>query len=550
MLRERSGYILLAAMAVLASVLTLTSVSMSRAVTELLATRRSAAGYQAFHLAEAGLDAALADLTSRGATSTDIGNLVQEGMHSLPTLLNSSSATYQYELAGDPGSTLLRVIATGRSQELAVSKGIQTIVELPGNATPKPFDYAIATGRLDLQGAAQIGWDSSNPAQGGQASNTSGSGRVDLYIHDAYGHWGAASPDTQVIAANSNDRIWARRVDIVDRWNKSLSVMCTACSNSSIFPTAAQAYNEIPAAQPSPYFNCGDPSSCANVNTPPQLDLVEVDLNLFYEKAIQQCKDKGNTDADCRGTGLSGSRFNNKYNHITADTTITGGRTTPLVLEGVIYVEAGANLTLKNKITIHGTIVHEGTGSSIVGPGAIISSGELVIDSFAETDINADTITERAFAPGLAIAGSPRLDISGQLGNLASGQPGIKGFVMAASGFQSYYNNPSVITADGIIEGGVIGLDPIANDWYNQFAGGSYDHYLRPDVNGPVTYLGIIEPVYKFWLWDGKIQVQNAQIRFKPLDRSVPGLPQVSNSQDNQNPVGVTKPTLRFWAAD
>lgn len=61
-----AGFLLLSALLFVAGIATLMTVGLSRSMGEMLAANRGAAGYQAFHLAEAGIDEAIAELVLGG----------------------------------------------------------------------------------------------------------------------------------------------------------------------------------------------------------------------------------------------------------------------------------------------------------------------------------------------------------------------------------------------------------------------------------------------------------------------------------------------------
>ncbi len=67
--RHQAGFVLLIGLTVTSIVLTLASAGLTRSLTELRVANRSLAGYQAFHLAEAGVDVALNEFASGGSFS-------------------------------------------------------------------------------------------------------------------------------------------------------------------------------------------------------------------------------------------------------------------------------------------------------------------------------------------------------------------------------------------------------------------------------------------------------------------------------------------------
>ena len=77
MRKQQKGFILLTALVVLAGLTTLTSVMMTRSITELSAANRFVEEQQAFHLAEAGVDDTLTALSNNNALLSAIELLKQ-----------------------------------------------------------------------------------------------------------------------------------------------------------------------------------------------------------------------------------------------------------------------------------------------------------------------------------------------------------------------------------------------------------------------------------------------------------------------------------------
>ena len=179
-----------------------------------------------------------------------------------------------------------------------------------------------------------------------------------------------------------------------------------------------------------------------------------IDLNPYYQEAIEQCVADGFTSADCE-SGAAGS-----YHHMVSGTTVIDGSVTP-VLEGVFYVEKDATIEFQGTVTVQGTIVHEGwqvANYNLANPyekGSIrlLPNAHVTIDSYAGA---------APFARGVAILGQPPIDAGRNDIALVA-----KGFVMAGGEPEHGTNNGTVIGGDSVITGGIMFVchdtfDPIA----------------------------------------------------------------------------------------
>lgn len=509
--QTRRGFVFMTSLLMLAGMATLVTLGLTRSMTELSASSRYVANQQAFHLAEAGLEAALRDPKLQNSS----GNPLTQGEANAligTTLFDNvplGEGTYRVvvEDDGTPGDAFVRLVSTGTINDDA-RQILRATVWLPV-PTPQALDYAVSADGLRLVGNSKLG-----------DGALDGSGRVPLHI-TATGD-PAGSPQRWALETPGNSAvIYASHVEFLNPWNQTLDQLCEKCTNPGIFPTT-------PA--PAPVFNTSGVSALPHPS---------FDFRPYYDKAIEQCQLEGYTQQACRD-GTAGS-----YHHITTDRTITNE-----TLEGMIYVESGVQLTFKGDVAIRGTIVHEGTSYTFNWNGQSgrwdrvddygtidMSSGHLAINSYSPTDIDQDGTSEAAFAPGMAILGGPILHWSNNISledpNDPSA-PGIRGFVMVGS----YYVGPSVdgsnvaenhIGADGLIEGGVIGVwsEP---KWADDFV--AFNAFPLGEM-GPTN-----SPV---WFFPGAVELGNADVQFQALTSALPG---------SQAASGDTAPRLLLWLTD
>ena len=541
------GSLMLLSMLMIATVQTMLVAGLTRSATGLLVAQRGTAIQQAFHLAEGGLDVALYKdgPLKAGITQDRINQLIGT------TLIDNDpplgDGTYRVTVSDDatPGDAVVVLTATGTKG--GTDQTLRATVELPV-AQAAPFDYALAVGTLDLSGNAHIGYDA---GPGGQ-----GAGRVRLYVQGT---------DTNLnldgIGTVGSNEFWVDRIDFVNPVHQPLNdasgVNCQpgVCLCPDCY-TASPPGGDIGIFPPS---RVGEPVAptyrTSGINPLPPVD---VNLKTFYDEAIAECVAEKNVPlATCinpTNDAASG------YHHILATTTIDGNVSGPL--EGIIYVEAGVVLTLKNNVVIHGTIVHEGTsgagGGSVFGEIKNASSGlTLTIDSFAQTDINHDGVMEPPFAPGMAIAGNPyviwdsRQTCFGNYCNNIQSPPGIRGFVMASGHYSAgnHFQDESHIGGKGVIEGGVLGM---GGDYYRDVKyPGQWITRMVADQRGPVvdvtdwngqtTRITATQPL-SYFLGGGEVQVDKAEVRFKPLEGHSPYFHSGGSNVDY--------PTIRAWTTN
>ncbi len=532
MRRNERGFFLLCAYEILVGAMLMVAIDLTRTVTETRASQQSLVLHQADHLAEAGLDAALAGPLQGPFNQGQIDALIGTQLFSPPqTLPGGTYSVSVQQDAANQADALVKLVATGTSG--GRSRTLNIVVELP-TVAPGPFNYVVAATTINISG---------NSALMGSSAN-----RVPIYINGTT--VGSGGKTVYPFETVTSDTIWAVQVDFLNPGNLStVDQLCRHCTNAAVFPVVPP---------PAPVFNLHAPPVPAPV----------LDLHPYYQEAIQECTTAGNTQADCEaGTPWT-------INHITTDRTIDGGTGTPALLEGVIYVEAGVTLTFKGNVIVHGTIVHEGTGlvwtnsgtrkavnpnlpgacssgcSLSMQPGYIkLASGTILsIDSNSTWYYNPML---HPFAPGLAIIGGAILDWpnNSTLANPGSYPSfnGINGFVMAGN-FSGL--DESRMAATGTIQGGLIGVESAVNSYVNSAANNNttvVDHttaypYLVP---GP-TYYSYLPPdpnVATYGLSYMNIP-GSASLQFKPLPSTSPGFPSGAGSGGN----GLQKPTIRMWS--
>ena len=485
MRQTRGGFIFLVALLTLTGIVGLTVVGLSRSLNELSLLNRFVANQQAFHLAEAGLDAELQKLQGGsfppGSVNVDalLGTVpfnnkpLFSGTYTVTIVDNYDDGNPTHDTDGR-----VTLVSQGSPQAPGTSETLQVLVQLPmSNPQVGAFDYVVATGMLTVSGSAVLGNSSS---------------RVPLYI---------AAPSTSGMggsqyALDATSTVWASRVDFWAPGDGYQDVieLCPNCYNPAIFPVSpppTPAYNVNTIGQPPVVSHIPDPT---------------VDLNPYYTQALAQ-------------QALDGK----SYHHITAATTLNGNNY-PAGLEGIIYVECGVTLTVKNTVTIKGTIVHEGSCGSSLGSIDLAAGTTLRIQSGSPTDINGDGVDEPPFASGLAVAGGPLLSWK------SNATMDVKGFVMA--GYYSSTKN-STIASTGSIQGGVIGVWTQATTVTSQSG-------LQPGVWGPGTTEALAYPIWTF-LPPVLTIGGSANVNFDPLPATPPGFPSTGGA-------GNTKPTILYWS--
>lgn len=363
---KRQGFILLLALAILASLATIITTGLTRSMTELLAARYFVVRQMAFHLAEAGLDDALADhrlqgpltpaqvnalLRLRGpddqAGTADDGRLLACRPAPLPPPC-PATGTYVVTIADnleddndlttdtDQGRVILTAVGTAGTAG-AASETVQATVQL--QMIRSAFMYAMAGTEINLDGTATIGTPVS---------------LASLYLDASQGG---------VLLTSGSNELWASQVDFYNPNNRPPGDLCANCSDAGVFhPPVAFNWQAL------------------------QLAPVRLDLEPYYQHAVSQ------------------QSVTEPYHYITTDTTLG---TNVNNYTGVIYVECGVNITVAGSVTLRAVVVHEGCG------------GRLELAS--NTSL---TMLGSAFAPGLAIIGAPSLKFN----NTATAD--IAGFVM------------------------------------------------------------------------------------------------------------------------
>lgn len=400
----RQGFFLLTSLLVTAGMSMVAVVTLTRALTEQAAISRMAATHQAFFLAEAAMDRAIADPRLQGLTQAGIDSLLTVDsllFDHVPFGAGTYTVTVQdnTEPDGNPNvdtdQRIVLVIQGETTGRIDSTHTIQAMIQV-STGQPSPFDYAVSTGSIQLSGNAQLG-DMATPAS--------------LYVHGSFNAAGWEPFDT----TGSSD-VWASTIKFYNPEADPLSDLCPNCADSSIFH--------------------GPPTITSSGVT--ALPPLTVDLNPYYtESGVQQGVD-----------GLA-------YHRITANRTIScgtssGGGPSMIhvpsgVVEGIIYVERDVNLTFSGACTVKGTIVHEGATSNSSAAKIIKSDNTtLTIDSTAANSFGT------AFAPGVAILGGGVLDFS-------SGTIMITGFVTAGH-TPGFSGKLSTVTTQTTITGGLIGI--------------------------------------------------------------------------------------------
>lgn len=204
--RQAKGLFAFAAIFVLTGMLTLIAVGLNRSLSELRLANRFTANTQALHLAEAGLDAKLAQLladpadddtaaippdAATGGTIEPIAG--QRYWVLIPEAPTITSQGFQFTVQafGSAGGSTMSIRATVRQ-----------------SGGPSIFKYAIAGKTINLDGNATIG-DPAKPAP--------------LYVE--------ASPTigTAALETNASNVVWADTIDFVNPANLLLSGLCPRC---------------------------------------------------------------------------------------------------------------------------------------------------------------------------------------------------------------------------------------------------------------------------------------------------------------------------------
>ncbi len=320
---DKHGFILLATMAFLAGVLTLTSVGMTRSMIELLAAQRAVDVMQAFHLAEGSLDDALKQLKT--LTPAQINGLLSH-TQTLTCELPGCGLSVSDNVAGSTQDTDGLIVVTAEGKSVGVTKVTQRILATVqvGNPGGQAFNYAVAGSTINLDGQARIGtaFDTVKDA-------------AKLYMED--------SPTGGTLITTASSKVYAGQLDFVNLANLPLYTgspsLCPRCDDGSVFPL-----------QPVDLL--------ANLHAP-KLPSIVIDLAPYYSEALREQTIDGNS-----------------YHHLTSDQTLQN-----VTLQGLIYIECGVNVVFKGTSTVNGTIVHEGCGGNI----NIGSNGRLTIDSTVST---------------------------------------------------------------------------------------------------------------------------------------------------------------------
>ncbi len=198
--RHANGFVLILCLFVLTSLLGLTAVGLTRSSTEFSVSSQSAAMTQAFYLAEAGLDAKLAQLGDE-----DPGN---DGTELTTTL----DGTHRFAVSlQDQGQGIWWVASTGVAS--GISQRVQAVIRLPSPKTA--FDYTVAGRGINLDGNATIGSIAERASMYVDAN--------DVGLSPAY-----------LVTGNANN-IWASQIDFYNPHRLSLSTLCPNCPNASIF---------------------------------------------------------------------------------------------------------------------------------------------------------------------------------------------------------------------------------------------------------------------------------------------------------------------------
>lgn len=537
------------ALCTMASAIILLSAAMNRSLTELLGVNRNVNVQQAFHMAEGGLDAALTDPRLQGPfTQSQVNQLMVDVLSSSTPFVSWTSTDglrrYSVRLQEDatPDDPLAVLVSTGTGS--STTQQLQTTIRFNMNqAPPSLFDYAIAASNLNLSGNAVLGDAAAN-----------GSGRVPIYIDSG----GVGSSPTYALDSAASATVYAKKVDFLQGWNSSntLDVLCRHCSNASVFPVTPG---------PAPIFNL------QNVTQPP---MPTIDVMSYYNQAVAQCVAEGYAQAYCNNPTLGcqpgycpgnkpTSRIFATVNTVANNFTIDGNNY-PNGLEGIIYIEAGVNVTFKNNVVIKGTIVHEGVGYNTVdgklvkGTITFAANSSVWIDSTASTDINSDGTPEPPFASGLAVLGSPILDwkSTATIGDGSSINPGIVGFVMAGSYKDTNTLVTSKISSTGTISGGVMSVDGThLSDWAYQYDTFHGFHFAQSGPwNGPTNSTSTNPLHYYIMLKYDPQPVLNlggsSHVMFRPLPGGLPGFTASNGSSyfGGSGGSGSTKPSLLLWA--
>ena len=546
------GFLFLMTLFTLTGLLSLTVVGLGRSVTELTAASRQVDAARAFFLAEAGLDRAIKEKLMKDPpgsclTQPDLDALL--AAPGAPLFLGNDAflpgGKYLVRIADAPGVAdprIVRLTSNGITTNDMTTQTVSAIVQLPAaQAQPGPFDYLASAGRLDFSGSSKLGYDA------GFGGN--GAGRVTLLLKDAstISNYGGDALHTV-----TSSEIWASRIDFINPSNQTLNDPAQCKSSNCLCPNcydpATPAWGDPTVFPPS---RAGEPTAPVyRTSGASDVQGVTVDLKALYDTMLVQCQSKGYSLATCESMN---NTCQYACGHITKDVTIDGSKLTG-PLEGIIYVEVGVQVTIKGAVTIKGTLVHEGYAfdptlddptlppSAQIGLIGEINSGpgmSLIIDSYAQTDLNKDGVTENPAAPGAAILGGPLLTWAnnsclGSTSGHACGGSGITGFVMAEGGLPNNATTAgwptSNIASSGLIEGGIIGVDPVFVSAPTPGLYSQYTYGLKYGVPGPVMKNGIIAKpaMYKI---AGIVEFGgSANVQFKSLPGPINGLPQTGTS--------------------
>ena len=439
MRQQRRGFILLATMAVLVGFLALAEVSLTRSWTELVAAQRYVACTQAFHATEAGLDEVLSEF---GRSSGDF--LPGEGWEDAP------DADPQCRL----GQRCVRkpIGVTGAAQ---CASNLQCVTVVNAGGTPSTITVTGLPSCTQRTLTATVDGGLTSPlnyALVGTTIGLNGGAQIGepgqparLYVQNS------PISGTSAITVSASNSVYAEHIDFVNPANLTLPELCSRCDNGRNF-------------QPQPLS--------ANLHAS-RLPDFQTDFMPYYREALRQQSVDGRS-----------------YHHVTADTTFAN-----TTLDGVIYVECGVTVTIDQRVTVNGTIVHEGcNGDILLNRGAVFTVNSNSYN-FYDPSMNGTP-----FASGMAIMGAPNL------GFPLNSTIDITGFVMRYGG---------TFTPDGRIEGGIIHVD-MAPTWNNP------ELRFNP---GPGPASLITWPIKKANLGGG------TTVTFRSLTSPPPGVPTGSRTK-------------------
>lgn len=230
----------------IAALMLMLSVATSfQSVSELQRGQQSVGFHAAAHLAEAGLDAKIAQLMD--------ANPGNDGVNIAPTSLGGGTYWVNMLGQGDIGFGVFRFRIEAYGSSGGVTQRVLAIIERTGGETI--FKYAVAGKTINLDGNATIG--------DGQDAN--GDGIID-YLATLYVE-GSPMLGTSALTTNASNLAWTNQIDFVNENNLSLPALCPNCPPIVPYSASSGVFRQVDAYD----------------EHAPKFPPLTVDLTPFYE---------------------------------------------------------------------------------------------------------------------------------------------------------------------------------------------------------------------------------------------------------------------------